>query len=72
MATTFKKKDSKKALFFLNCPPLPPPLSMAWPLVEELFFAASLNKLNTAVASPIQISMLRCYHVTQTCMVQTK
>ena len=41
-----KKKVSKKVLFPLMARPLPPtPLLMARPLVEELLFAASLNKL---------------------------
>ena len=41
---TLEKKGSKKSHFFLNGPALyPPPLLMARPLREELFFSASLT-----------------------------
>ena len=40
-----KKKKFQKSSFFLNGPALtPPPLLMTWPLVEDLFFAASLRR----------------------------
>ena len=39
------KKGTKKVLFALMAPPFTPPplLLVAWPLREELFFAASLR-----------------------------
>ena len=42
----WKKKVPKKVLFSLMARPftLPPPLLMAWPLREGLFFAAPLTQ----------------------------